>query len=65
MHSYLNNRKQQVQTNNKFNTESNVIAGVLKGCIDRPLLFNLLISDLVFFVQYCTLSNYADESNLF
>ena len=65
MHSYLNNRKQQVQTNNKFNTESNVIAGVLQGCVDGPLLFNLFISDLVFFIQYCTLSNYADENNLF
>ena len=27
MHSYLNNRKQQVQINNKFSSESTVIAG--------------------------------------
>ena len=29
MHSYLNNRRQQVQINNKSSSESTVIAGVL------------------------------------
>ena len=65
LHSYLNNRKQQVQINNKFSSESTVIAGVPQGSIDGPLLFNLFISDLVFFIQYCTLSNYANDNNLF
>ena len=65
MHSYLNNRKQQVQINNKFSSESTVIAGVPQGSIDGPLLFNLFINDLVFFIQYCSLSNYTDDNNLF
>ena len=46
MHSYLNNRKQQVQINNKFSSESTVIAGVPQGSIDGPLLFNLFTNDL-------------------
>ena len=35
MHSHLNNRKQQVQINNKFSTENCLIAGVPQGSIDR------------------------------
>ena len=39
MHSYLRNRKQQVQINNKFSSESTVIACVPQGSIDGPLTF--------------------------
>ena len=48
MHSYLKNRKQKVQINNKFSLERNVIAGIPQGSIDGTLLFNVLINNLVF-----------------
>ena len=64
MKSYLKNRKQKVQINNKFSSERDVIAGVPQGSKDGPLLFNLFINDLVFFIEQCTLSNYADDNNL-
>ena len=62
--SYLKNRKQKVQINNKFSSERDVIAGVPQGSIDGTLLFNLFINDLAFFIDQCTLSNYADDNNL-
>ena len=65
MYSYLKNRKQQVQINNKFSSESAVIAGAPQGSINGNLLFNLFINDHVFFIQYCTLSTYDDDNNLF
>ena len=65
MHSKLNNRKQKVQTNNKFSLERDLIAVFPQGSIDGPLLFNLFINDLVLFIQYSVLSNYADDDDLF
>ena len=64
MKSYLKNWKQKVQINNKFSSERDVIAGVPQGSIDGPLLFNLFINDRTFFIEQCTLSNYADDNNL-
>ena len=61
----LMHRKQKVQISNKFSLERNVIAGVPQGSIDGPFFFNLFINDLVFFIQYSVLRNYADDNNLF
>ena len=64
MCSYLKNRKQRTQINNNFSSEKNIIAGVPQGSIDRPLLFNLFINDLIFFIT-TFLSNYADDNSLY
>ena len=50
--------------NNKFSSETDVIAGVPQGSLDGPLLFNLFINDLRFFIEQCTLSYYANDNNL-
>ena len=62
--SYLKNRKQKVVINNSASTTQTVIAGVPQGSIDGPLLFNLFINDLVLFIEYTALGNYADDNNL-
>ena len=54
----------QVQAiNNKLSSESTVIVGVPQGSIDGLLLLDLFINGLVSFIQYCTVSNSADDNN--
>ena len=64
MCSYLKNCKQKVVINNSAITTQTVIAGVSQGSLDGPRLFNLFINDLVLFVEYTALGNYADDNNL-
>ena len=65
MCSYLKNRRQRVQINNKVRSLKEVTAGLPQGSIDRALLFNLFINDLFLFICFRTLSNYADDNHLF
>ena len=43
MKSYLKNRKQKLQINNKFSSERDVIAGVPQGSIDGPPSFQFIL----------------------
>ena len=65
MCSYLKNRRQRVQINDKFSSLKEVIAGVPQGSVDGSLLFNLFISNIFLLICFSTLSNYADDNNLF
>ena len=65
INSCLRNRKQQVPINDKFSSENIVIAGAPQSSIDWPLLFNLFINDLIFLIQCCPLSDYADGNSSF
>ena len=64
MCSYLKICKEKVVINNSASTTRTVIAGVPQGSADGPLLSNLFINDLVFFIEYTALGNYADDNNL-
>ena len=61
--SYLKNRNQLIQTNNNFSSSKKFHARVPQSQIDKPLLFNLFINDLIHFLTEMFLRNYNDDNN--
>ena len=59
---YLSNRRQRTKINNCFSSWSSIKAGVPQGSILGPLLFNIYLNDIFYFVKNCDLANYADDT---
>ena len=63
--SYLSNRKQQNKIGNIVSTWANIQKDVPQGSIlGGPLLFNVFINDILYFIKHCDLYKYADDNTL-
>ena len=62
--SYLSNRKQCVRINDTYSEFENIITGVPQGSILGPLLFNLPINDLFFYILIASVHNFSDDNTL-
>ena len=60
--SYLSNRKQRTKVNNSFSEWCNILFGVPQGSILGPLLFNIYLNDIFYFVNKSDIANYADDT---
>ena len=64
LNSYLTNRKQCVKIGQNTSDLLDIVKGVTQGSILVPILFNIFVNYLFFFVHKCELYNYADDNTL-
>ena len=62
--SYLSNQKQRTKLNSSHSDWYDIIRGVPHGSILGPLIFNLFIYDLFFFLERTNISNFADGNTI-
>ena len=62
--SYLSNRSQRVKLGDARSDWAKLTKGVPQGSILGPLLFNVFINDLFYFIENCTLYNHADDNSI-
>ena len=62
IYSYLSDRKQRTKVNNSYSSWSNIKSGVPQGSILCPLLFNIYLNYIFYFVSKCDIANYADDT---
>ena len=63
IYSYLSDRRQRTKINNTFSSWADIKSGVPQGSILGPLLFNIYLNDIFFFLNGTWLANYADDNN--
>ena len=65
MASYLSNRKQRVKIGMERSSWREKVKGVPQGSGLGPLIFNICINDIFYFIQECKVMNYADDNTLY
>ena len=63
-YSYLSDRHHRTKVNNSFSTLEDISSGVPQGSIIGPLLLNIYITDIFFFINEESIANYADDNTV-
>ena len=61
----MNRRKQGVKINDAENLFKTLLSRVPQGSFLGPILFNIFINDLLFFIKEAKLANFADDNTIY
>ena len=60
----MSNRKQRIKVNDAHSSWKDIFYGVPQGSILGPLLFNIHLFDLFYFLEDLDIANYADDTTI-
>ena len=65
IYNYLQERKQRTKVDNSYSSWKQIKYGVPQGTILGRLLFNIFISDILYFIDKTKIANYADDTTIY